>query len=70
LERLEFYPNIHADSAGVRFFGLLERLIERVGARKLLFGSDGLWLHPAVELRAGRGMLPRPKRSTLSNAAT
>jgi uncharacterized protein len=50
LERLESYPNIHVDSAGVRFFDLLERLIERGGARKLLFGSDGPWLHPAVEL--------------------
>jgi len=43
-------PNVHADTAGVRRFDLLEEAVARAGARKLLFGSDGPWLHPGVEL--------------------
>ena len=44
------HPNIHADTSGVRRFDLLEQAVRRAGARKVLFGSDGPWLHPAVEL--------------------
>jgi uncharacterized protein len=43
-------PNVHADTAGVRRFDLLEQAVARAGARKILFGSDGPWLHPGVEL--------------------
>jgi predicted TIM-barrel fold metal-dependent hydrolase len=43
-------PNVYADSAGVRRFDLLEEAVARAGASKLLFGSDGPWLHPGVEL--------------------
>jgi predicted TIM-barrel fold metal-dependent hydrolase len=34
----------------VRRFDLLQQAVRRAGARKLLFGSDGPWLHPALEL--------------------
>jgi hypothetical protein len=34
----------------VRRFDLLESAVERAGAHKVLFGSDGPWLHPGVEL--------------------
>ena len=44
------HPNIYTDTAGVRRFDLLEQAVERAGARKILFGSDGPWLHPEVEL--------------------
>jgi predicted TIM-barrel fold metal-dependent hydrolase len=44
------FPNVHADSSGVRRFDLLEEAVARAGAGKLLFGTDGPWLHPAVEL--------------------
>lgn len=44
------YANVFCDSAGVRRFDLLEELIDRAGPTKLLFGSDGPWLHPGVEL--------------------
>ncbi|HXI57518.1 MAG TPA: amidohydrolase family protein [Polyangia bacterium] len=43
-------PNVYADSSGVRRFDLLEEAVARAGAGKLLFGSDGPWLHPGVEL--------------------
>jgi predicted TIM-barrel fold metal-dependent hydrolase len=50
IDHMERHPNIHADSAGVRRFDLLEQAVRRAGAGKLLFGSDGPWLHPGVEL--------------------
>jgi predicted TIM-barrel fold metal-dependent hydrolase len=43
-------PNVHTDTSGVRRFDLLEQAIARAGADKVLFGSDGPWLHPGVEL--------------------
>jgi predicted TIM-barrel fold metal-dependent hydrolase len=50
LDHLARHPNIYTDTSGVRRFDLLEQAIARAGARKVLFGSDGPWLHPAVEL--------------------
>lgn len=49
-DHLVRHPNIYADTAGVRRFDLLEQAVKRAGASKFLFGSDGPWLHPAVEL--------------------
>lgn len=50
IDHLARHPNIYADTSGVRRFDLLEQAVERAGARKILFGSDGPWLHPFVEL--------------------
>jgi predicted TIM-barrel fold metal-dependent hydrolase len=50
IDHLVRHPNIHADTSGVRRFDLLEQAVQRAGARKVLFGSDGPWLHPGVEL--------------------
>lgn len=50
LDHLARHPNIYADTSGVRRFDLLEQAVRRAGARKILFGTDGPWLHPAVEL--------------------
>jgi predicted TIM-barrel fold metal-dependent hydrolase len=50
IDHLVRHPNMHADTAGVRRFDLLEQAVQRAGASKLLFGSDGPWLHPAAEL--------------------
>lgn len=47
---LERYPNAYADTSGVRRFDVLQEAIKRAGAKKFLFGSDGPWLHPGVEL--------------------
>ena len=44
------YPNVYADTSGVRQFDYLVQAIERGGPQKLLFGSDGPWLHPGLEL--------------------
>jgi predicted TIM-barrel fold metal-dependent hydrolase len=51
VEQLARYPNVYADTSGVRRFDYLVRAVKRAGARKILFGSDGPWLHPALELQ-------------------
>ena len=50
IDHLVRHPNVYADTAGVRRFDLLQQAVRRAGARKMLFGSDGPWLHPGVEL--------------------
>ena len=50
VEQLVRYPNVFADTSGVRRFDYLVEAVKRAGARKLLFGSDGPWLHPGLEL--------------------
>ena len=47
---LERHRNIYTDTSGIRRFDLLEMAVKRAGAHKILFGSDGPWLHPGVEL--------------------
>ncbi|MET1087154.1 MAG: amidohydrolase family protein [Arthrobacter sp.] len=43
-------PNLFTDTSGVRYFDLLEEAIARAGAHKVLYGSDGPYLHPAPEI--------------------
>jgi uncharacterized protein len=50
IAHLERHPNIYTDTSGVRRFDLLAEAVRRAGAHKVLFGSDGPWLHPAAEL--------------------
>jgi predicted TIM-barrel fold metal-dependent hydrolase len=50
LDLLARHGNALADTSGVRRFDLLVEAVRRAGAHKILFGSDGPWLHPAVEL--------------------
>jgi predicted TIM-barrel fold metal-dependent hydrolase len=56
IDHLVRHPNIYTDTAGVRRFDILEQAVERGGARKILFGSDGPWLHPGVELAKARAL--------------
>lgn len=67
IDHLERHPNIHADTAGVRRFDLLEQAVQRAGAGKLLFGSDGPWLHPGAELAKVRllGLPPQDEALVL-----
>lgn len=50
IAHLARYPNIYTDTSGVRRFDLLEEAVQRAGPAKILFGSDGPWLHPGLEL--------------------
>lgn len=56
IDHLVRHPNIHTDTSGVRRFDLLEQAVRRAGAQKILFGTDGPWLHPAVELAKVRAL--------------
>jgi len=49
-------PNVHTDTAGVRSFDLLAEAVRRAGPTKVLFGSDGPWLHPGLELAKIRAL--------------
>jgi len=56
IDHLVRHPNIYTDTAGVRRFDILEQAVQRAGAQKILFGSDGPWLHPGVELAKTRAL--------------
>lgn len=50
IDQISRYSNVYADTSGVRRFDYLVQAIQRGGAGKVLFGSDGPWLHPGIEL--------------------
>ncbi len=50
VDKLVRLPNVFADTSGVRYFDVLADAVRRAGADKILFGSDGPFLHPGVEL--------------------
>jgi hypothetical protein len=54
IDHLVRHPNVYTDTSGVRRYDLLLEAVRRAGARKVLFGSDGPWLHPGVELEKVR----------------
>ncbi len=56
IDHLVRHPNIYTDTAGVRRFDILQQAVERAGPAKILFGSDGPWLHPGVELAKVRAL--------------
>jgi predicted TIM-barrel fold metal-dependent hydrolase len=50
IDTMARHPNVVTDSSGIRRFDLLEEAVRRAGPHKLIFGSDGPWLHPGLEL--------------------
>ncbi len=50
IDQLVRYPNVYADTAGNRRFDYIVEAVRRAGSHKVLFGSDGPWLHPGLEL--------------------
>jgi uncharacterized protein len=56
IDLLERHPNIYTDTSGVRRFDILQEAVRRAGPAKFLFGSDGPWLHPGVELAKVRAL--------------
>ena len=65
IDPLVRHPNIFADTSGVRRFDLLAQAVRRAGPRKFLFGSDGPWLHPGVELAKVRALELPPDEEAL-----
>jgi len=56
IDHLVRHPNVFTDTAGVRRFDVLEQAVRRAGAGKIIFGSDGPWLHPGIELMKIRAL--------------
>jgi predicted TIM-barrel fold metal-dependent hydrolase len=65
IDHLTRHPNIYTDTSGIRRFDLLEQAVRRAGARKILFGSDGPWLHPGVELAKVKALALPPSDEQL-----
>lgn len=61
-------PNVFTDTSGVRYFDLLEEAVARAGAHKVLYGSDGPYLHPAPELAKifALGLMPEDRDLVLA----
>jgi predicted TIM-barrel fold metal-dependent hydrolase len=60
------HSNVHADTSAIRWFDVLAEAARR-RPRQVLFGSDGPWLHPGVELEKVRliGLRPADERRVL-----
>jgi predicted TIM-barrel fold metal-dependent hydrolase len=65
VDQLVRHSNVHADTSGVRNFDYLVQAIRRAGPHKLLFGSDGPWLHPGLELHKVRLLQLSPRAEAL-----
>jgi predicted TIM-barrel fold metal-dependent hydrolase len=65
IDQISRYPNVYTDTSGVRRFDFLVQAVERGGAEKVLFGSDGPWLHPGLELHKIRLLQLSPREETL-----
>jgi hypothetical protein len=50
IDQLCRFPNVYADTSGVRYWECLLQAVKRAGPHKILFGSDGPLLHPGIEL--------------------
>jgi predicted TIM-barrel fold metal-dependent hydrolase len=48
------YPNVYGDTSTVRRFDYIVEAVKRAGPSKVIFGSDGPWNHPSVELHKVR----------------
>jgi predicted TIM-barrel fold metal-dependent hydrolase len=69
IDLLVRHPNIFTDTSGVRRFDYLVEAVRRAGPEKVLFGSDGPWLHPALELAKIRALgLPRRQEQLVTGA--
>jgi uncharacterized protein len=60
IDLMQRHPNVYTDTSGVRRFDLLEQAVKRAGPKKFLFGSDGPWLHPGVELAKVKALRLQP----------
>lgn len=48
------FPNLYTDTSAVRRFDYIAEAVRRAGAHKVIFGSDGPFLHPGLELEKVR----------------
>ena len=66
---LQRHANVYTDTSGCRRFDYIAEAIRRAGSHKVLFGSDGPWLHPALELEKIKllGLHPRAYANVTRN---
>src|SRR5262249_2490831 len=71
VDQLVRFSNVYADTSGVRRFDYLVQAVKRAGPHKILFGSDGPWLHPGLELHKIRllGLPARDERLIMGGNA-
>jgi hypothetical protein len=50
IDQIVRHPNVFTDTSSVRHYDYIVEAVKRAGPRKVLFGSDGPWLHPGVEI--------------------
>jgi len=65
IDQLVRYPNVYTDTSAVRRFDYIVEAVKRAGARKILFGSDGPWLHPGLEIHKIRLLGLPPEKEAL-----
>jgi len=71
VDQLVRYPNVYADTSAVRRFDYIVEAVKRAGPSKLIFGTDGPWLHPALEVYKIKllGLAPKDQALVLSGNA-
>lgn len=65
IDQISRYPNVYTDTSGVRRFDYIVQAVKRAGVHKILFGTDGPWLHPGVELHKIRLLNLPPEQEAL-----
>jgi amidohydrolase family protein len=72
VDQLVHHPNVYGDTSGVRRFDYIVQAVKRAGPHKVIFGSDGPWLHPGVEIEKIRllGLPPREEALVLGGNAS
>jgi predicted TIM-barrel fold metal-dependent hydrolase len=65
IDQLCRHPNVFTDTSGVRRFDLLVEAVRRAGPTKIIFGTDGPWLHPGLELEKVRALRLDPEGERL-----
>ena len=50
IDQMARFPNLYADTSAVKRFDYLVEAVKRVGPRRIIFGTDGPWTHPGLEL--------------------
>jgi uncharacterized protein len=65
IDQITRLANVYTDTSGVKRFDYIVRAIHQAGAHKVLFGSDGPWLYPSLELYKIRLLNLSPQQEAL-----
>lgn len=65
IDQLVKFRNVYTDTSAVKRFDLLEEAYQRAGAGKILFGTDGPWHHPHLELEKIRMLNASPEEEKM-----